>query len=219
MELKSIHDSAFSRYARIIEGYDIAGFVEHYTKVTELPKTGFTYVASVPELESQSIFQELKQHFFGGLPIQLGYCNGTNTTLDAVEYHKCSELCITASATVFILGSTADMTGQRYDTKQLEAFLVPTGTMLEILPYTLHYAPCDGRLGKGFRVAVALLQGTCGKLAPTQPGYDEDKLLVSANKWMLCHPRAATPEDGAPPFLEGEIIDITGDIMRRYEPL
>ena len=212
MEIKTFQNSGFSRYARVVEGYELAGFVKHFREVTEMPAVGYTYTASIPELESHSIFAELGRGFFGGLPIQLGCCNGTNTVLDSVEYHKCSEICITAEDTIFILGSAEDMTEWRYDTACLEAFLVPGGTMIEIKPYTLHYAPCDGEMGLGFRVAVALVQGTCSELLPRKSWSGEDELLVSVNKWLLCHPQAKHPEPGAPLRLQGAIIDITRDI-------
>ena len=43
-------------------------------------------------LEALKISEELMEREYGGLPIQIGYCNGNNYCLNAVEYHRSSEI-------------------------------------------------------------------------------------------------------------------------------
>ena len=50
------------------------------------------YVPGLKELEETVAGKELGKRFFGGLPIQIGYCNGHNKLLNAVEYHRNSEI-------------------------------------------------------------------------------------------------------------------------------
>ena len=214
VDIKSFQHNNFRRYARVITGYEVSEFVKHFIKVTEIPQSGFAYTPSVNELESHEIFEELQSRFFGGLPIQLGYCSGFNTFLDSVEYHKCSEICITATDTIFILGSFQDTFDWGYNTKYLEAFLVPANTIIEIYPYSLHYAPCDGKSGQGFQVAVALVKGTCGVVSTTGFESKEDKLLISVNKWIMAHPDASSPEKGALAVLQGDILDLADEINK-----
>ncbi len=59
---------------------------------TELPKAEVIYVPSDEALESLPVAKELKDRAYGGLPIQIGYCNGNNKSLNAVEYHRSSEV-------------------------------------------------------------------------------------------------------------------------------
>ena len=42
---------------------------------------------------------------FGEMEIQIGYCNGHNSMLNALEYHKSSEINVAATDAVLLLGS------------------------------------------------------------------------------------------------------------------
>ena len=94
------------------------------------------------------------------MPIQVGYCNGSNYLLNAVEYHRDSEVNVALTDLILILGKEQDIEADgTYQTEKMEAFLVPAGTVVEVYATTLHYAPCsvgDGR----FRVTVVLPKGT-----------------------------------------------------------
>ena len=50
------------------------------------------YVPSVEEMEALPDAEEMKNRGFGGLPIQIGYCNGDNRKLNGLEYHRSSEI-------------------------------------------------------------------------------------------------------------------------------
>lgn len=218
MEIKSVFGVEFKKYGTILKGYDIEEFVDLFVANTELPKEGFFYNASERILEEHKIFEDLQKRAFGGLPIQLGYCNGTNTRLNCVEYHKCSEICIMAHDSVLLLGKISDINNFKYDSKNMEAFFVPKKTGVELFPMTLHYAPCDGRINQGFRVAVALIKGTCGKMKDQPSNIGEDKMLVSVNKWLMAHPNSDEAKSGAFVGLMGDEICIVNDI-KAYNPL
>ena len=96
---------------------------------------------------------------YGELPIQIGYCNGHNTKLNAVEYHRNSEINIAVTDLILIIGKQQDIEADyTYDTSLMEAFLVPAGTVIEVYGTTLHYAPCHVEDG-GFRCVVVLPKG------------------------------------------------------------
>ena len=103
MKLKSVFDKEFKKYGAVLEGYD---FSELFTALEKCntPSDGIEYVASVPCLEECEIFDEFFKRGFGAMPIQLGYCNGVNDTLNALEYHKSSEFNIARNDIVLILG-------------------------------------------------------------------------------------------------------------------
>lgn len=72
---------------------------------------------------------ELKKRGYGGLPVQIGYCNGHNKKLNAVEYHRSSEIDIAVDDVVLLLGKQQDIAKDNtYDTANIEAFLLPAGT-------------------------------------------------------------------------------------------
>ena len=54
-----------------------------------LPLDEVIYEPSIEELEGLKIADEMKERAYGGLEIQIGYCNGNNKKLNAVEYHFC----------------------------------------------------------------------------------------------------------------------------------
>ena len=98
------------------------------------------------------------------------------------------------------------------DTAKAKAFRVPAGVLVEVYATTLHYAPCSGAPGQGFRVLVALPRGTNGPKPEITPVNEEDKTLWACNKWLLAHPESSEAAQGAPVLLTGENIDIAADL-------
>ena len=43
------------------------------------------------------------------MPIQIGYCNGPNSTLNGLEYHKSSEINIAITDMVLLLGKVQEV--------------------------------------------------------------------------------------------------------------
>ena len=63
-------------------------------------------------LKNWKIADEMKERAYGGLEIQIGYCNGNNKKLNAVEYHRSSELDIAVDDLILLLGCC---TSERYE--------------------------------------------------------------------------------------------------------
>ena len=192
LEIKQISDGSFQKYGKIITEYDCTEILK---KMEETPLLqDVVYVPSVTELESLKISKELSDHVYGQMPIQIGYCNGHNTLLNAVEYHRDSEINIAVTDLVLILGRQQDITMEyEYDTAKMEAFFVPAKTMVEVYATTLHYAPCHVR-EEGFRCVVVLPKGTNEELLPINPRSKEDQLLFAKNKWLIGHKEGGLPK-------------------------
>lgn len=158
MKILKVTDPAFRRYGRIVDNVDFTGLVEELKK-TPCPGD-VVYEPSVAQLEALPVMEELSRVVYGEMPIQIGYCNGHNTMLNALEYHRDSEINAAATDAVLMLGLLTDVEADHtYDTSKLEAFLVPAGTAVEIYATTLHYAPCHTE-ENGFQVAIVLPRGT-----------------------------------------------------------
>ena len=193
MRQRSVSDPEFGTYGRVISGYDVTELMAEMMK-TPLPED-VIYVPSVPELEQLTVAAEIAGEVYGQMPIQIGFCNGHNTRLNAVEYHRDSELNLAVTDLVLLLGRQQDITGDfTYDTSLVEAFFVPAGTLIEVYATTLHYAPCHIK-DNGFRCVVVLPKGTNEALAPREPrpGNGEEKLLFARNKWLVGHEEAGLP--------------------------
>lgn len=211
MEIKKVTDAAFKKYGRVISHVDVAELVAAL-KETPIP-ADVVYEPSVESLEKLPVKEELSSVIYGEMPIQIGYCNGHNKKLNALEYHRDSEINIAAEDAVLMLGSLQDVEADfTYDTSKVEAFLVPAGTAVEIYATTLHYAPCHVEDG-GFQVAVVLPKGTNYELkaphAKVENGKapNEDALLTAVNKWLIGHAEGGLPE-GSFLGLKGENLSL-----------
>lgn len=184
MKILQVTDPAFRKYGRVVKGIDFSELLEKMQD-TPLPD-GVVYEPSVPELESLPVYGELQRATYGELPVQIGYCNGHNALLNAVEYHRSSEINVAATDAILILGCQQDITDDfTYDTSLMEAFLIPKGTAVEVYATTLHYAPCSVD-GQGFKVSVVLPKGTNYPLNDSHKD-GEDGLITAVNKWLIGH--------------------------------
>ena len=167
MEIKPITDASFQKYGVIHPELCTAKLLKEMEH-TPLPNE-VLYVPSVESLEVLQDARDIQERGFGGLPIQIGYCNGSNHKLNALEYHRSSELDIAVTDLILLLGSQQDIEeGYRYDTAKAEAFLLPAGTAAELYATTLHYAPLNADEG-GFRCVIVLPKGTNEPLAFAPP--------------------------------------------------
>ena len=211
MKIESVHDRAFAPYGKVLEGYDTGELLATLERVTPLPE-GTAYVPSQPELEALPIAGQLAGNAYGGMPIQLGWCNGHNTRLNCLEYHRDSEINCGTRDFILLVAREDDIVDGRLDTARVRAFRVPAGEAVEVYATTLHYAPCSAKAGEGFRVLVALPRGTNGPRPEITPLNGEDRMLWACNKWLLAHGESAEAAQGAVVALDGENIDIAGDI-------
>ncbi|EXG85820.1 hypothetical protein K413DRAFT_2624 [Clostridium sp. ASBs410] len=193
LTIKPVTDPAFQTYGKVVTGYD-AGELLEKMKETPLPED-VVYVPSVVELEELAVSKEMEKNLYGQLPIQVGYCNGHNKKLNAVEYHRSSEINIAVTDLILILGRQQNITPDyTYDSGEMEAFLVPAGTVIEVYATTLHYAPCHAEEG-GFRCVVILPKDTNTDLELAGEAVnEEDRLLFAKNKWLIGHKEGGLPE-------------------------
>ena len=204
MKIQKVTDPAFRKYGQVLEGYDFTGLIKEM-KHTPVPED-VIYVPSVEELEALDIMKDLQNKGYGGLPVQIGYCNGHNKKLNAVEYHRNSEINVAVTDLVLLIGHQQDIElDHTYDTSKIEAFLVPAGTGIEVYATTLHYAPCHVNEG-GFQCVVVLPRGTNTDLTFQTEKTGEDSLMTAKNKWLIAHEDAKIA--GAFNGLKGENITI-----------
>lgn len=204
MKIYNVSDQEFRAYGRVIKGLDVADLLE---ALKETPKPDdVVYVASDEKLEACACAEKIAYSLYGGMPIQIGYCNGSNVLLNAVEYHRDSEVNVALTDLILILGREQDIEEDgTYETSKMEAFLVPAGTVVEVYATTLHYAPCNVN-GNKFCTAVVLPKGTNTEAPERQNNTEEDKLLFARNKWLIAHKDAKI--EGAFEGLKGENLSV-----------
>ena len=200
MKIYSVFDKEFALYGRVIND-DFSDILDAL-KDTECPNN-VVYTPSYPSLEKTESFKKFENIYYGGMPIQIGYCNGHNNTLNCLEYHMDSEINLSNEEFVLLLGLRSQIVNNHFDTSLVKAFRVPANVAVEVFATSLHYAPCRED-NKGFRVIIVLPKGTnCG-----DNRNEKEPLLYSVNKWLLAHKDAPQVNNGAFIGLDGENIKI-----------
>lgn len=212
MKIYSVYDPEFKPYGQIFDGLDdaVAEILEGLKK-TPLPE-GTGYVPSEPILQNLPAAAVISDHCYGGMPTQLGWCNGHNTKLNCLEYHRDSEFNLGVEDFILLLAKQDDIEDGKLDTAKVKAFRAPAGVLVEVYGTTLHYAPCHTNPEKGFQVLVALPAGTNTDRPDCKVVGGDDAKLWARNKWLYAHPESSEAADGAYVGLVGENIDIAGDL-------
>ena len=213
LPLFSVSDPAFEPYGHLLsvpEGDDLIRALA----ATPLPAEGNSYIASLPELSETAAARFVEKTVFGGMPTQAGCCNGHGFRLNALEYHKCSEVSVTPDGLVLLLALPEQLRDGYLDSRDIVAFYLPPRVFVEIRPCVLHFAPC--RISpEGFRCLVILEQGVNAPLpedssrpvsCPDPSG--EEKLLWKRGKWLTCHPNSPQAAAGAFAGIRGENLTL-----------
>ena len=204
-----VESEEFASYGRILTGFDFEEALRYMEEHTEIPEAGNRYVASEPGLENIKIRDVIQKQVYGGMPIQVGYCNGKNSTYNGFEYHKGSEINVAVTDFMLVLGHTWEIKDNHYDNRDAKVFFLKRGTAVEMYQTTLHLSPLRVR-EEGFRGIVILPKGTNTPLSPeertAENGEDrEGMLLHQRNKWVIAHPeREPLIRQGAFPGIIGE---------------
>ena len=204
IKIQNVNDAAYKRFGKVITDIELGDLLQAM-EATPCPDD-VVYVASEAALEATKSAEKFQEIYYGKLPIQVGYCNGHNSLLNALEYHRCGEVNVAVTDLIVLVGSLVDVADDfTYDTAKVEAFFVPAGTGIEVYATTLHYAPCNVQDG-GFQCVVVLPAGTNTELTFETAKTGEDSLLTAKNKWLIAHEDAAI--EGAVNGLRGENITI-----------
>lgn len=198
MKIYSIHDKEFNAYGEVI-ACPYFDLFERAAKEIAVPETGCAYMASVLAFETEESTAYYRQ-YFGDMDAQVGYCWGRNDTLNALEWHKSSEVHCALEDMILLLGDQRQMENGMFDTKNIKAFLVKKGESVEIYQTTLHFCPSMPN-GEVFKNVVILPRGTNTPLTVAV----EDKKLVARNKWLICHPESQKHVD------MGRVVGLCGE--------
>lgn len=211
LKLRSVNDPEFLEYGQVLKGYDFTIFIEKL-KGTPCPADSVVYVPGDKGLEADPIAAELRDRYYGGMPIQIGYCNGVNSMLGCLEYHRDSEVDISADDAILLLARQQDIRDGKLDTSKVAAFFQPAGTAVELFATALHYAPCSSVKGAPFHMAIVLPLGTNLEKPVYVAKSHEDTLMTARNKWLLAHPDSSEAKSGAVIGLTGKNINLEEDL-------
>lgn len=205
MKIYSVFDPEFRPYGQVHEGFPVEGILAALAKT---PVTdGVVYTQKDENLQALPETALVSSHLYGGMPVEMGWCNGHNKKLNCLEYHRDSEFNLGTRDFVLLLAKQGEVTDGKLDTSLVKAFRVPAGVMTEVYATSLHYAPCQTS-EEGFQVLVALPDGTNGPKPEGAPFGGDDRLLWACNKWLIAHPETEEAKAGAFTGLMGENVGI-----------
>jgi hypothetical protein len=198
-----VTDKAFLEYGRVLDAPNIEELTGKAGQIDQ-PECGSSYTVSVPELMKCAAAEWLRDEIFGEMEIQIGYCHGYNNQMNALEWHKSSEINIAVMPFVLLLGSQQHMKNGTYDSSLTKGFFVEPGQCVEVYATTLHYCPCQAEKS-GFGCIVVLPEGT--NLPLEKP--TADPLLFRKNKWVIAHEQnSGLISRGAKPGIYGKNLVI-----------
>ena len=207
LPLYCVTDPEFAPYGQILRYGDVSelhGAMER----TAIPESGNSYSASAEVLEAVALMGEVGHDVFGGMDVQCGCCNGNGHKLNALEYHKCSEVNFTTTGLVLLLALPSDVADGKLDSASVKGFYLPPDLLVEIFPRVLHFAPCRVSYS-GFNCLVVLEKGVNSPIEGIDTSAEgEKKLLWMRGKWMTCHAESPQAEKGAFVGISGVNIDL-----------
>ena len=205
VKIYSVFDDEFKPYGRVVKGYNFTELCDYMLTKTSIPESGNVYHPSIEAMENMPVFDEVQNTLYGGMPIQIGYCNGRNTTYNGFEYHKGSEINVAVTDFMLVLGHTWQIEDNKFFVGNEKVFFVPQGTAVEMYQTTLHLSPCR-TCDDGFKDIVILPRGTNTPLdKKCVSGDPESVLLLQKNKWVLAH------KDREPLVRQGAHIGLIGE--------
>lgn len=188
IEIFGIKDKEFKKYGKVLN-IDTSEIVSACEKIG-IQQEGTSYEPSVSTLEQLDCAAELKEIALGGCAVQIGLCKGKNSLMNALEYHKSSEINIAATPLVLIMGLVYELDGNDFSAEKANAFYLEKGDAVEVFSTSMHFCPCQVS-DNGFSCVVVLPEGTNTDLE-TAP---KDKLLFKMNKWIICHENNTVLQD------------------------
>lgn len=202
LKFYSVNDKEFARYGCVLK-QDYSSLAEAALKL-EMPKEGSKYEPSVESFEALPIREMIKEELFGELEIQMGNCWGYSSFLNALEWHKNSEINVAATDLVLLLAKLDDVEDGKLDSKKVVAFYAAKGEAIEVYADTLHFCPCQVE-DSGFNCVVVLPKDTNTNLE----NKPSDPLLFRKNKWIFCHENnEGLKARGVVPAIFGENYEI-----------
>ncbi len=205
VKIYSVFDKEFEEYGSVVEGFDFTPWIDYLKNKTSVPEKNNIYVASDSEMEQGKLFDDVQNILYGGMPAQVGYCNGRNSTYNGFEYHKCSEINVAATDFMLVLGLKRQIKDNKFYVGNEKVFFVPAGTAIEMYQTTLHLSPCKV-CDEGFKDVVVLIKGTNTPLEKrVADGNRESELLLQKNKWVIAH------KDREPLIRQGAYAGLIGE--------
>ncbi len=198
MRIIDITDREFRPYGETLS-IDTSDILFYLQNKAIMPEEGNIYVRDDASMHDLKGITEIKERVYGYGDIEVGYCNGFNSYLNALEYHSCPEVDIAADDQVLLLALQDDVVDGVVDSDKVKAFRLKKGQAVILYPYVFHFSPCK-LSAAGFRTAIILSERTNEELEKEQ----KKGSLWMKNKWLFAHKESPQAKKGAYIGISGE---------------
>ena len=106
--MKTVMDKEFNIYGRVLD-VDTQDFVNAINAHPVTAQGEVVYEPSVAEFEQLPLYQTMENVVYGQMPVEFGHCSGWNNKLNALEYHRSSEIDIAATDLILMVGLQQDI--------------------------------------------------------------------------------------------------------------
>lgn len=200
MLIKTMKDNIFKEYAKVIN-IDVEDLLEAM-KNDDIESNYTNYIPSDTTLENHQKVQEISKIVYSEEEFIAGKCFGRSHDILGLEYHNSSEVLLALTDFIYVVGHRWDMEGNYYDSKNLEAFLIPKGTVIEVYSTTLHYNLLNANDTPYYAICI-LPKGTGDPLK-----YGRNGILKKRNKWFIAH------ASNIAKIQDGDFAGLTGEVFR-----
>lgn len=209
IQIHSVYDPEFNRFGEVLDVIEFGDLIKYLELHTTVPIVGNEYVPHRAELGDIVSDISVIHNTFGMVPLEYGYVNGNNSKLNALEFHKSSEINVCVTPLVLLLAHIEDIDDSIFHSSKVTAFYIPQNTAIEVYSTTLHFSPCKV-IDSGFKCAVILPYGTNMEFVSAKGNQGKySKFLFKTNKWLLNHPEnTRMVELNAISAIHGENIEI-----------
>lgn len=188
IHIHSVFDPEFSRFGEVLDASEFVGLIKYLDVHTSVPVSGNEYIPHLVELGNLVSLSSVIHDTFGLVPLEYGYVNGNNSKLNALEFHKSSEINVCVTPLVLLLAHIDDIENSAIHSSKVSAFYIPKNTAIEVYSTTLHFSPCKV-VESGFKCVVILPYGTNMEFIQAKGKHGKfSEFLFKTNKWLLNHP-------------------------------
>lgn len=208
-KIYSVDDPEFAPYGKMHDHVNVSGMLQMLLDMPMPPLGTDLYIPHEESLLRHPQAALFTEEMYAQTACQIGYYNGYNSKLNALEYHKCSEIVAQAHDVVLILGKIEQIKDYSFHTDEAKLFYLPAGRVAEIYATSLHFSPCMAT-AQGIRQLVVLSKDTNTPLNhKVESKEGENRILLEKDKWVLAHREAQKLlEAGAYEGLVGENVCI-----------
>lgn len=182
-------DQSFEKLGEVI-GYDALSEADrdmmatYYEMETEAPKVGNIYVADDANIHNLPCIDKIKA-LHPSDDVQVGYCHGNSTKVNAMEWHDSEEVIFAATDCVLYLGAAEDLMEieghKSFDTDKIVALQLKKNDCVRLWAKVLHFAPI--RVNETpYKTMILLPKGTNTPLDSKGETH-----LFMKNKWIIAH--------------------------------